>query len=176
MESVEDSRETIEEAVKRQLTLISTYVWDFHQHLEKVMGAIPTACHKEIIAEMLQFYIKFLKKKKQKLTSFDFYKVISWYSILLASRLYTLAEIKDTKSDNWIRVIDVAVWRMLESVKKECKREIPDIERNKIITMVACEIKEQGDFGIGKNGLYMLMYILTVAQDCPANHDQKRIQ
>ena len=48
--------------------------------------------------------------------------------------------------------------------------------RNKIITMVACEIKEQGDFGIGKNGLYMLMYILTVAQDCPANHDQKRIQ
>ncbi|MDE7255748.1 MAG: hypothetical protein K2N54_06185 [Helicobacter sp.] len=176
MESVGESKETIEEAVKRQHTLISAYVWDFHQHLEGVMGTIPATCHKEIIVEMLHFYIKFLKKKKQKLTSFDFYKVISWYAILLASKLYALAKIKETKSDSWIRVIDVAVWRMLESVKKECKRKIPEIEKNKIITMVACEIKEQGDFGIGKNGLYMLMYILTVAQDCPTSHDQKRIQ
>lgn len=157
----------IEQKVREQQWQIECYIDDFHEYLEKKMGAIEPKYRRDAINEMIEFYIKFLKKKKQELTSFDFYKTISWYSILLAAKLRTLAKNKNTKSNNWFKVLIFAVQRMLENVKDECGREIPKNEFEKIVMMVACEIANKGNFGIGKNGLYMLMYIMTIVE-CPS--------
>lgn len=154
----------IEQTVREQRWQIDEYVDDFHEYLETKMGAILSEYRSDAIDEMMDFYINFLKKKKQKLVSFDIYKVLSWYSIILATKLYALAKNKNTKSDNWFKVLIYAIQRMLKNVKDECGREIPKNEVEKIIMMVACEITDEGNYGIGKNGLYMLMYIMTIVE------------
>lgn len=165
MEEIQEKQQ-LRKVVEDQHHLISACLFTLHKSLEKRMGSVPIEYRKDIVVEMLKFYINILKKKKQKLLSFDFYKVLSWYSILLATRLRTLAKNKHTKSDNWVKVLECAVQRMLENVKDECGREIPENEPKKIITMVAYEIADKGNLGIGKNGLYMLMRILTLVK-CP---------
>lgn len=156
----------IEQTVREQQWQIENYIDDFHEYLEKRMGVIESKYRRDAINKMIAFYIKFLKKKKQQLISFDFYKTISWYSIILAAELRNLTKNKNTKSDSWFKVLIYAVQRMLENVKDECGREIPKNEFEKIVMMVACEIADKGNYGIGKNGLYMLMYIMTVVE-CP---------
>lgn len=125
--------------------------------------------HTGALEEMLQFYADFLTINNQNFTSFDFYKVISWYSILLASKLC------ESNKEVWKPVIALAIWRMLDVTEKKCGKKISKIEEKKIVRMVILEIdtkkqvlndRKNSDFGIGKNGLYMLMRMLTVTQDC----------
>ncbi|EJG9643321.1 hypothetical protein NB039_000206 [Campylobacter jejuni] len=53
---------------------------------------------------------------------------------------------------------------MLEELERTEKRIIDKSYRDKIIAMVACELTNQKDFGIGKNGLYMLMLIARIVE------------
>ena len=149
------------EANKRLVTAI---ISEFHELCNSRQITIPNEYQKDCINEIVIFYEKYLKTHKQKLLTIDFYKILSWYAVLIAEKMFNFYQEKKINNDNWFKVITFAVWRMLQELEYIEKREIEKAYMEKIITMVACEITKKGNFGIGKNGLYMLMLIARMVK------------
>ncbi|MCL9823421.1 MAG: hypothetical protein SPE20_01170 [Helicobacter sp.] len=144
--------------------LVAAVIYEFHDVCNSKRVVIPNEYRKECIDEIVAFYEKYLKTHKQKLISIDYYKIISWYAVFVAEKMFHFYSQKNLDNNNWIKVIMFAVWRMLEELEETEQRSINKAYMSKIIAMVACEIKKQSDFGIGKNGLYMLMLIARIVQ------------
>lgn len=125
---------------------------------------IPKEYQKDCISELVIFYEKYLKTHKQKLLTIDFYKIVSWYAVFVAEKMFKFYQEKKINNNNWFKVIIFAVWRMLEELEYVEKKVIEKPYMEKIIAMVACEIRKNGDFGIGKNGLYMLILIARMVK------------
>ena len=66
-----------------------------------------------------------------------------------------------THNKNWANVVSICVWRMIQELEGE-KKKIPNGYMETIVYMVLSEIKNKPNFGIGKNGLYMLMKLVSV--------------
>ncbi|RTJ28599.1 hypothetical protein [Campylobacter jejuni] len=143
---------------------ITGMIVDFHKFCLKKEISIPQDYREECIERITIFYDKYLGTHKQKLVNFDYYKIISWYAVFIAEKMFKSYQEKQIKNINWFRVIVLAVWRMLEELERTEKRIIDKSYRDKIIAMVACELTNQKDFGIGKNGLYMLMLIARIVE------------
>lgn len=137
--------------------VVSSIVYEFHNICESYDVIIPAEYRKDCIDDIIAFYEKYLKTHKQKLVSIDYYKIVSWYAVFVAVKMFNFYQQKGLKNDSWIKVIGFAVSCMIDELKFKEKRTIERAYKNKIIAMVACEIKGNSDFGIGKNGLYMLM-------------------
>lgn len=158
-----DNIETIANTEENK-KLIAAIIYEFHDVCDSKRIVIPNEYRKECIDEIVAFYEKYLKTHKQKLISIDYYKIISWYAVFVAEKMFHFYSQKNLDNDNWVKVIMLTVWRMLEELEETEQRCINKAYMSKIVAMVACEIKRQGDFGIGKNGLYMLMLIARIVQ------------
>lgn len=143
---------------------IAGMILDFHDLCIKKGVSIPSDYRQQCIEEIIIFYDKYLETHKQKLLDIDYYKIISWYAVIVAKKMLNFYKEKEIKNNSWFKVIDFAIWRMLEELEDNEKRTIDKAYKDKIIAMTACELTNQGEFGIGKNGLYMLMLIARIVQ------------
>ncbi len=140
---------------------------DFHGMCQDMGVFIPSEYRKDCINDTIIFYEKYLRTNNQKFVTIDFYKIISWYAVFVAERMLRFFKKSGIESENYSKVIRFAVLRMLKELKKTEKRAIEKAYVDKIISMVTCEIEGNVDFGIGKNGLYMLMLIARVVEIPP---------
>lgn len=164
---------------------VAGMITDFHCLCHKKGYIIANDYRSECINNVVAFYEKYLGTHKQKLLDFDYYKIISWYAVFVTEKIYASYEIplcnvnqnqtqeeieKSTKSlkrkrnQECLQIIGVAVWRMFKELEDSEGKTIEYGYRDKIIAMVVCEIMQQGEFGIGKNGLYMIMLIARIIQ------------
>lgn len=111
---------------------------------------------KNALIKTIRHYIAYLKEFDCRVTSVDFYKVYAWFSYFLAEELHS----KDMQNG----VLKVAVWIMCYTLKLN-GRVITDIEMiEKILRLVQNELGDRSKFGIGKNGLYMIMKIVSIVE------------
>lgn len=132
------------------------------------------------IDDILVFYEQYLKTLKSKFLDVDFYKIVSWFAVFMGTRVYKFNKNKNLMHNtNWANIVAVCVWYMVDQLENEGK-VMPKGYLEKIVFMVLNEIKEESnlnkcndvntnqgnlsDFGIGKNGLYMLMKLMSVVE------------
>lgn len=149
---------------ERNKERVTAMIIEFHNMCEKKGVIIPDDYRTEGIENIIVFYEKYLDTHKQKLVAFDYYKIISWYAVSIAQKMFNFFKDKNIQNDNWFKVIMLAIWRMIEELEECENRTISKNYMKKIIAMVACEIKNETDLGIGKNGLYMIMLIARIVQ------------
>ena len=119
---------------------------------------------RDCIDDILVFYEHYLKTLKSKFLDIDFYKIVSWFAVFMGTKMYEFNVEKDlTHNKNWARVVFICVWRMIQELEGE-EKKIPNGYMETIVYMVLSEIKNKPDFGIGKNGLYMLMKLVSVVE------------
>lgn len=165
-EKIDETKKIGEVAnTKRNKECVTAMIAEFHNICEKKGIIIPDDYRTEGIENIIVFYEKYLDTLKQELVAFDYYKIISWYAVSIAQKMFNFFKDKNIqKNDNWLKVIMLAIWRMIEELEECENRTISKNYMKKIILMVAFEIKNKTDFGIGKNGLYMIMLIARIVQ------------
>ena len=110
------------------------------------------------LTKTMRYYADYLRKFDCKVTTVDFYKVYSWLGFFLAQEL--------SSQDLRYRILRVAVWIMFDRLG--IKEDMFDSYCvKKILSMLQNEIDSNSDFGIGKNGLYMIMKFASIT-----NHPQ----
>ncbi|MDE7317584.1 MAG: hypothetical protein K2N12_07645 [Helicobacter sp.] len=154
------ARELIEEMIKEFYLMLDRKKKD--KNGKSIDIYIPHEYEDECIDEMIKFYEEFLETNNQRLLCIDFYKIISWYAFLISEKMYKIQ--KSNGSKNWISIIKYAVWIMLYRIERTKNITIPEEYQAQIIAMVVREIQGTSNFGIGKNGFYMLMLMLAEAE------------
>lgn len=123
---------------------------------------IPQDYIKESIEEIVVFYEKYLICFESRFCNIDFYKIACWFCVIMATKMYNFYKSKNLENKNWIALIIIYIKYLFIRLRKDgyiLKEKNYDI---KIMKMVVLEIKGKNDFGIGKNGLYMLFKIATL--------------
>lgn len=124
---------------------------------------------RECIDDIMVFYEKYLQCFKSKFCSIDFYKIASWFCVIMATRIYKFNKDKNLEyNKNWQTLVIIYVDYILGTLADEGHILQEPSYKEKIIKMILMEIKGRGDFGIGKNGLYMLVKIASIAS-CKAS-------
>lgn len=78
---------------------------------------------------------------------------------------------KSNGSKNWVNIVKYACWAMLYHIERTKNITIPEEYQAQIIAMVVREIQGTSNFGIGKNGFYMLMLMLAEAKHIETKSD-----
>ncbi|RDU51957.1 hypothetical protein CQA49_08955 [Helicobacter sp. MIT 00-7814] len=155
---------TIEEAfiTSANKDIITEAIYEFYIICEKKGVKIPDDFMKECLENTIVFYERYLFEMESKFVGVDFYKIISWFSVFVSTKMFAFFEEKKLHNinSNWIKLIAISVWYMFERLEKEGKK-LPKEYNKKITHMVKNEISSKPDFGLGKNGLYMLMKIAS---------------
>lgn len=144
--------------------IVSSIIYELHEICYRKGIIIPADYRRECIEDLVSFYDKYLETNQQKLVDIDYYKIASWYAVFIAEKMFAFTQERGISNQNWFHVIVLCVWRMLEELQRVEHRKIEKTYMKKIICMVGCEIKQNSNFGIGKNGLYMLMLIARVVE------------
>ncbi|TLD97647.1 hypothetical protein LS71_002595 [Helicobacter jaachi] len=108
---------------------------------------------KNALIETIRYYIRYLKEFDCRVSSLDFYKTYTWLGYFLAEQLKS--------QDMRYRVLCVVVWR--------CEQEFKNhFEHNeflhKMLKLLQNELDGNSEFGIGKNGFYMIMKAISLAK------------
>lgn len=144
--------------------LITEIITEIYQLCKKKNINIPNEYMQDCIDDMLSFYEQYLSTLKSIFLDIDFYKIVSWFAVFMATRIYNFnLQKRLEKNTNWCNLISLCVWYMLDQLERE-GRIVPNGYHKKIVFMVVNEIKQQQDFGIGKNGLYMLMKFASIIE------------
>lgn len=162
-------------------THITEVIADVCRLIERQNIVLADEYVKECIDEVIQFYKEYLSELNTKFSSPDHYKIISWFCVFIASRLeefqqghFETERISKTTTpkkqvkQNYEKVVECCVFYMFDMLETmDHRRLIEPAYKMKIINMVVYEIShEDGRFGIGKNGLYMLMKLASVVEVC----------
>ncbi len=126
---------------------------------------IPADYMHECIDDIMAFYESYLKQFDSKFCSIDFYKIASWFCVLMATKIYEFNKSKQLEHNkNWQSLVIIYVSHMLTTLENEGYTLQESSYKTKIMKMVVMEIKGKGEFGIGKNGLYMLMKLISIVK------------
>ncbi|HCD73254.1 MAG TPA: hypothetical protein DEQ48_03390 [Helicobacter sp.] len=124
---------------------------------------IPQNYMDECIEDIMVFYEQYLKCFNSKFCSIDFYKIASWFCVIMATKIYSFNKAKKLEHNkNWQKLIIIYVQYILGTLEDEGYVLKEPSYREKIMKMVIMEIKGKSDFGIGKNGLYMLVKMASI--------------
>lgn len=124
---------------------------------------IPQNYMDECIEDIMVFYEQYLEHFNSKFCSIDFYKIASWFCVIMATKIYKFNKAKKLEHNkNWQKLIIIYVWYILGTLEDEGYVLKEPSYREKIMKMVVMEIKGKSDFGIGKNGLYMLVKMASI--------------
>lgn len=111
---------------------------------------------KNALIKTFRHYNKYLKEFDCKITSVDFYKVYSWLGYFLAEELHS----KDMRYG----VLRTAFWRLCKELERNGQKFDNRECIKKILQLIQNELDANSDFGIGKNGLYMLMKVASLVE------------
>lgn len=114
---------------------------------------------KNAIIKTVRHYKQYLKEFDCKVTSLDFYKTYVWLGYFMAQELHS--------KDMQYKMMNVVVWRLMKQLENDNKNlgKCNDFF-NKLLRLLQNELsKERMEFGVGKNGLYMIMKIASLI-DC----------
>ena len=161
------ARELIEEMIKEFYLVLGRKKKDKNGESNDIY--VPPEYEDECIDKMIEFYEEFLKTNNQRLLCIDYYKIISWYAFLISEKMYEIQ--KSNGSKNWIAIIRYAIWIMLERIEQTKNITISKEYQAQIIAMVVREIQGTSNFGIVKNGFYMLMLMLAEAKHIETKSD-----
>lgn len=113
---------------------------------------------KNAIIKTVRYYRQYLKEFDCKVTSLDFYKTYAWLGYFMAEELRS--------KDMQYKMMNVVVWRLIKQLEGDNKNvKKCDDFFTKLLSLLRNELSQQGEFGIGKNGLYMIMKIASLI-DC----------
>ncbi len=113
---------------------------------------------KNAIIKTTRYYRQYLKEFDCKVTSLDFYKTYAWLGYFMAEELHS--------KDMQYKMMNVVVWRLIKQLENDGKNiKACDDFFAKLLSLLQNELSKRGEFGIGKNGLYMIMKIASLI-DC----------
>lgn len=120
---------------------------------------IPIDYIRECTDDIIIFYDRYLKafQYKDEVTTIDYFKVASWCCIFMGTKIYNFNKTNSCFNVNWKRFVVICILDMLETLKDMGYTLKDNSYKSKIAKMVVKEIEGESDFGIGKNGLYIIM-------------------
>ncbi len=138
-------------------------IHELYELAKKHNISIPQNYMCECIDDIMVFYEQYLKYFNSRFCSIDFYKIASWFCVIMATKIYKFNKAKKLEHNkNWQTLVIIYVQYILETLKDEGYILKEPSYREKIMKMVVMEIKGKSDFGIGKNGLYMLVKMASI--------------
>ena len=110
---------------------------------------------KNALIKTIRHYTKYLREFDCKVTSLDFYKSYAWLGYFMAEEL--------NSQDMQYKMLYVAVWRLQKELENHGKNmDKCDKLFNKLLMLLQNEISQKGEFGVGKNGLYMIVKFVSL--------------
>lgn len=148
---------------KENIDDVTSIVYELYELAKKYDISIPRDYMRECIEDIMVFYEQYLKCFNSKFCSIDFYKIASWFCVIMATKIYSFNKAKKLEHNkNWQTLVIIYVQYILGTLENEGYVLKEPSYREKIMKMVIMEIKGKSDFGIGKNGLYMLVKMASI--------------
>ena len=142
---------------------VTDIVHEFYELAKQCGINIPQNYMRECIEDIMVFYEQYLKHFNSKFCSIGFYKIASWFCVIMATKIYKFNKDKKLEHNkNWKILVIIYVQYILGTLEDEGYVLKEPSYREKIMKMVVMEIKGKSDFGIGKNGLYMLVKMASI--------------
>lgn len=160
MSNIQDSMLT-----KENKEIVTEIIFELCKLAKEHNINLPTDYMHECIDDIMVFYESYLKQFDSIFCSIDFYKITSWFCVLIATKIHKFNEDKQLEHNkNWQKLVIIYVSHMLTTLENEGYILQESSYKIKIMKMVVLEIKDKGEFGIGKNGLYMLMKLISIVK------------